>query len=179
MSYIITIQDFFEEFGISPNINDNRVTASIREAQDFDIKQAIGAALFQDILVKYNTSPKDALAAKLVEGGTYVDCNGNTIAFAGLGMALKYYALARFRVKQPINDTRFGVVRKNDQYSESLENKQLMQSVLDAKSAGAGYVQEALRYLESERDLYPLFTCKKGNIRIPITTIPTRKTYKF
>jgi hypothetical protein len=172
---LVTYSNFLEEFGMSENIPNNRVTASIIEAQDFDIKPVIGEAMFYDVVLKYGTSPADANIVKLVEGGTYEDCDGNTLAFAGLAKSLKYYALARFRKKQPINDTNFGVVIKKDLYSDPIDSKMMSQSIDEARSSGLGYMNECCKYLQENKDLYPLFKGNTDNYRKPLRITPVAR----
>lgn len=176
---LVTYSQFRSEFGMSENIPQDRLNASIIEAQDFDIKPAIGGALFHDVVTKYALSPADTNIVKLVEGGTYEDCEGNTIAFAGLAKALKYYALARFRKKQPINDTNFGVVMKRDNYSDPVDSKMLSQSIDDARSSGYGYLQETMKYLQQNKDIYPLYKGNEDNLRKPLRITPVQRKPKL
>jgi hypothetical protein len=172
---LITYSSFLDFFGMSENIPNNRVTASIIEAQDFDIKPVIGEAFFYDVILKYGTSPADANIVKVVEGGTYTDCDGNTMSFAGLAKALNYYTLARFRKKQPINDTNFGVVVKRDLYSDPLDTKALSQSIDDARSSGMGYLNETIKFLQQNKDIYPLFKGNEDNYRKPLRITPVAR----
>lgn len=165
---LITYANFREEFAISENIEDARLKASIEEAQNFDIKKVIGDAFFYDVDTKYNTSPADADIVKLVDGGTYLDCQGNTVYFDGLAKAVKYYALARYRKKQPINDTAFGVVFKNDNYSTPLDYKTLNASIEDARASGLGYLNDVLKFLNESKDIYPLYKLNSDNKRKPL-----------
>lgn len=176
---LITVFNFLEEFGMSSNINEIRVSASIKEAQNFDLKGVLGDSFFYEIETKYNDTPPDADIVKLVEGGTYIGCDGNTVSFEGLAMALKYYTLARFRKKQQINDTNFGVVIKNDNYSQPLDNAILMSSINDAKASGQGYLNAAIKFIFANKDKYPLFKLNDENIRRPIRVTPIKKIINF
>lgn len=176
---LITVSNFLEEFGMSINIPANRVMASIKEAQNFDLKGVLGDAFFYDIELKYSASPADADIVKLVEGGTYIGCDGNTVSFEGLAMALKYYTLARFRKKQPINDTNFGVVVKSDNYSQPLDNGILMSSINDARASGQGYLNDALKFIRANRDTYPLFKFSEENVRKAIRLTPVKRLNEF
>jgi len=107
MALLLTYSQLREEFAMSTNISNDRLNAAIEEAQDFDIKPALGNAFFYLVLTQYNTSPIPAIYSLLVDGGEYEDCNGNTVSFKGLAKALKYYALARYRKKQPPTEVPF------------------------------------------------------------------------
>ncbi len=176
---LITQTEFREEFAMSSNIPNDRINASIIEAQDFDVKPVLGSAFFYLVNSNYNTSPVPVIYSLLVEGGTYLDCNGDTVAFAGLAKALKYYALARFRKKQIVNDTNFGVVIKRDNYSDSLDFKTLMTTVDDARATGGGYIQEVLTFLNANLADYPLFKNGESNIRKPIRVSAVSRKASF
>jgi hypothetical protein len=164
---------------MSANIPENRVLASINEAQNFDIKPVIGEAFLYEVNRLYNISPANADIVKLVEGGTYLDCDGNTLSFSGLAISLKYYTLARFRKKQPINDTNFGVVVKRDNYSDTVNPEMLNQSINDARQSGQGYLNDVLKFLNTEKDLYPLYKGNRDNIRKAIRITPIERKPRF
>lgn len=176
---LVTISNFLNEFGMSGNIPENRILASINEAQSFDLKPVLGDAFFYDIDTKYNTSPADNLIVKLVDGGTYTDCDGNTISFSGLALALKYYALSRFRKKNIINDTNFGVVVKRDNYSDSVDNQTLMTSISDLKASGQGYLNECVKFLIDNKEDYPLFKYNEESIRKPMRITPVARKNNY
>lgn len=177
---LVTYSNFRAEFAMSENIEDARLKAAIEEAQNFDIRPVVGDAFFYDVDKKYNLSPADANIVLLVEGGEYLDCDGNALYFNGLAKSLKYYALARYRKKQPINDTAFGVVIKTDNYSTSADSKTLNASIEDARASGLGYLNDVLKFIRANKDNYPLCKINADNKRrsMRITAVETIKKFR-
>lgn len=84
---------------------------AIDEAEIADIRPRIGTALYNALT--------DERCEILLNGGDYADERGKLHSFVGIKTALAYYAYARIVKQGGITVTRFGVVRKDDEYSES------------------------------------------------------------
>ncbi|MBR0281249.1 MAG: hypothetical protein IJQ81_06620 [Oscillibacter sp.] len=129
---------------------------AIEEASLLDIKPKLGEALFVRLVdnVKYS---------RLLEGGDYEDADGNVHVFAGLRRALAYYSWGRL-VKTATNHlTRFGYVKKNDDYSHATEIKERQIAANDAFSVADGYIQECFVYMANNPEIFPDY---KGNGRL-------------
>lgn len=146
---------------ISNHIDDARINIYIQESEDIDFKPTLGDALLIDIR-KNPDKYKD-----LLEGGTYTYC-GVTYAFCGLKKVLAYYTYARVVKNNDLNVTRFGVVYKNDDYSDHVNVKERVMAYNDAFAVADGYMRECTLYLSRKKDLYPMY---KGHGNVKATRI--------
>ena len=166
---IITLQSFIDKFNISSNIEAGRIERFIKEAEDFDVKNYIGAAFFYKVKTEYAQSPADEIYTKLVDGGVYEKC-GEMVEFNGLGEAVRYYAFARFRTNHYIQDTRYGTVVKGDDYSEPASRGVLKDTQAELRAAGQACLIEALDYAKTIEDFRKCITQTRHNITITTVT---------
>lgn len=153
---------------IASTVNEaKRVTPFVYEAQVFDLKPLLGAALYDDF-IDNTLAPK---YVNLLNGEQYVDPNGYTVNFEGVGACLAYFAYARFLENQQITVTSHGVVTKDSPYSTPVDSKTLTQRINQVRSGAYVYFEQAAKYLTDKNtstpNTYPLW----------LTNIPdTRKT---
>lgn len=140
---------------MSTHVDENRVTSLILEAQDIDIKSAIGDALFIDL------QENQYKYAELLDGGVY-ECKCGRFTFSGLRKALAYYSYARLVKQGDSNVTRFGFVVKESEHSHRPDYREKVAAYNDAFSVADTYMKECLRYLVHNRDKYPLYQGNGG-----------------
>ena len=93
------------------------------QAQDFYLKPAIGAELLRD-LKAYTGSPADANYDLLLDGGEYTI--GNTVySLGGIKEVVCFYSYALYIEQSTIQETVFGAVNKESDYSERINNQQI------------------------------------------------------
>jgi hypothetical protein len=137
---------------IASTVNEaKRVTPFVYEAQVFDLKPLLGATLYDDLID--NTT--DAKYLTLLNGEQYVDPNGYTVNFEGLGACLVYFAYARFLENQQITVTSHGVVTKDSPYSTPVDSKTLTQRINQVRSGAFVYFEQVAKYLTDKNTSTP------------------------
>ena len=71
-TYLITRSDFDDETFELGNISDSRLNVAIQEAQDSDLKQMLGYAMYYDMLKNHSATKY----TDLLNGKEYTDVNG-------------------------------------------------------------------------------------------------------
>lgn len=182
MELLITLNDFTGLVDISSNINaDRRVNTHIKNAQKFDLGLMLGDALLYDFL-KYIKSYRDALSADPAHVATpderkYLDLlngrvysyKGNDIYFEGVKPAMVYYSHARILVNQNVHTTATNIAKKLNQYSDTAEEKEIIRLKTDAESVAWGYMNDVKNFLNTNKNLYPLWLrschCEQSKIK--------------
>lgn len=158
MQHLITTNDVvLLSRGMSVHVDESKISVYLREAENIDIKSALGDALFIDIR---NNPEKYSL---LMDGGMYETKCGEKKLFAGLKTTLAYYTYARIIKNGDGNVTRYGYFNKEDKFGSRPDFKEKLMAYNDAFDIAAKYMQECLEFLSANKDTYPLF--KKGRVR--------------
>jgi hypothetical protein len=154
MTNLINITDFTENKFLTQNLDDRDIDPVITEAQEFDIKPVIGAAMYHDLL----TNPNTVAHQELLDGKTYTP-NGATspIHFSGLKMVLKYYVYARLLVTDGVKSTNSGFVLKQLENSERISGTQRSQMIAQTRSGAKAYEDEMRAFLRNYPNIYPLY----------------------
>lgn len=161
MSNIISLIDFEAYRNISENLGDERIDPFIAEAQEFDIKPALGSALYYAFVEGLAASPQTQIYLDLLDGKTYLDTGLNAnISFKGVKAALVYYSYARLLMNNDLHTTAFGIVQKKNDYSESLDEKRIMRAVTQAQNSAKAYQNDFISFLDNEYLTYPLWSKK-------------------
>lgn len=148
--------------GMSVYVDKEKIEAYISEAENMDIRPALGDALFLDIKAE-----QDKYQLLLV-GGEYETKCGDKKLLVGLKSALAYYSYARLVKNGDGYVTRFGFLNKENEYSGRPEFKEKLQAYNDAFDVASRYMKECVDYLNENRDRFPLF--RKGKIKTNGTT---------
>lgn len=143
--------------------------AMIAEAQRIEIKPRLGDALYLKLLEK---APEDRFMT-LLEGGIWENRCKEQNLLTGIKTALAYYALARITRDGNIQETRYGSVLKDDQYSTDPEKTERQRQYRELFGQADSYMAEALNYLAQNRQTFPEYkTCAKmRSNRMTIRTI--------
>lgn len=143
--------------GISPNIGakSDTLDRAIEQAEDFDVKSALGNVFFTEVDSKKTTY------TTLLNGGSYT-YNGYTYSFKGLNYAIAYFAFARWTKGSNTNATPFGTVIKSSNDSDPVPASELMIKVNEYKSIGSQYLQECLDFLNLQSD--PIYTLYRNSV---------------
>ena len=144
MSYtaLIVRSDITNIRDISANISNVRIDPYIREAQELDLKNFIGDDLYAELMTEALTS---------------FSANNQTLLDDYLKRPLAFFSYARFLEAQPANVTRYGVVRKENDYSENLSVSDVQKLADMTRKAGNAYFDEARKYLNDNAVDYPLW----------------------
>jgi hypothetical protein len=110
---------------------------------------------------------------KLIEGEEYVNAAGHTIIFSGLRMAVKYWAMARFRTGNQSTTTSHSTVIKTSPYSIPQDRKVIGEEATQDRQGASAYWHEAVSYLNTKHADFPLWNCtnKKTKTGIKIRAI--------
>lgn len=135
---------------VSNHIDKERIEVYIRESEDIDLKATLGDALLIDL------RERPEKYKELLDGGTYSDAC-SVCVFSGLKKALAYYAYARIVKNNDMNVTRFGLVAKQDDYSERVSVKEKVMAYNDAFDVADRYMRECVIFLTKNKEKYPLY----------------------
>lgn len=148
--------------------DEDMATAMIAEAQRVEVKTRLGDALYLKLVAD---TPEDRFGI-LLNGGVWTDSCGDHL-LTGVKTALAYYALARITRDGNIQETRYGSVIKDDQYSADPEKTERQRQYRELFSQADSYMAEALNYLAQNRPTFPEYkSCTKmRSNRMTIRTI--------
>jgi len=123
-------------------MDEKRVNAFIREAENIDLKPTLGYLLEE---IKKEPSKYTIL----LEGGEYKTECGEKKVLVGLKAALAYYTYSRIIKSGDLNIARFGAVYKEVNESSRPSEKERVIASNDAYSVANRYLQECVEYLGS------------------------------
>jgi hypothetical protein len=127
---------------IADNINEGkRIQPYINEVEKLYLIPYLGAKRFKEI------SENKSEHEDLFKGGFYDE---DSKYFAGLNEASGYLVYSRFLKNNQVNVTAFGVVVKQGQFSEQVDEKTLIRSANDAEKIGLEYLNQCLEYLNQD-----------------------------
>lgn len=141
---------------IAANIDAGRLHNFIREAENIDIRGAIGAELFRkldnigpflvvdgEIVGDYDLTTEEKT---LLVGGYYTSGCGCSEYFEGLLLTLGYFAYARILREQSLNVTAYGVVVKEGELSSPADTRAIAAAALNAQNIAEAYLGNTLKY---------------------------------
>lgn len=158
MKKLIITVDNIKEFRPLPNqLAPARILPYIMEAQQIDLKQLLGDALFLDFMTNYdNVSATYDKYRDLLNGKTY-SYGGQSIEHPGLVGFLAYSTLVRFTLNNQVNSTSFGVVQKEWEGSTPVSGDVLRQTVAELRSNALALKADIEKYLSANSTAYPLW----------------------
>lgn len=138
---------------IARNIDDKRILIYIEEAEQMDLRPAIGDVVYIAVDDPLNGKKYETL----LNGGKYVTKSGDIKFFKGLKMALCYYVYGRFTKNNNITIARNNNIKKDSEYSSSASTKEVFDSYADAFLIGEKYLKDAIEYISENKDLFPMY----------------------
>lgn len=137
---IIEFKDIQSVRPIAENIDDvRRIDSYIIEAERLYLLPAIGAELYKAI-------EADKIAHEDLFSEKFYDDNKKYTP--GLKDAMAYLVYSRFLRNNNLNVTAFGVVHKNGQFSEQVDDKTIVRNANDAEKIGREYLCQCIDYLK-------------------------------
>ena len=140
---------------IAENVIDEiRIKPYLSEVENLFLIPNLGAALYKEIddylktLIVGEEDPEPTHNADfdlLMTGGFY---DSNTKHFTGLNDALGHLTYSRFVRNQNVNATAFGIVQKQGQFSEPVDDKTIVRIAKDAENVGQEYLKQCICYLK-------------------------------
>lgn len=150
MRTIITVEEA-KTLGrpIGQKVSNEKITSFIKEVEDTIIRKSIGDELFITIVeVETEDELQDEIKT-LLNGGRYKDKCGNVHLLTGLKTAEAYYVYAQNVRAGDFESTRYGMVLKDDPYSQGISTKERDQIANSATEVADCYLQECLAYCRS------------------------------
>lgn len=179
---LITLEQIRQFKGITLNLNTaKQLDPYIQEAEEFDIRPFLGEQLYIDFLEDFESSPslQNTYYADLYNGSTYT-YQGDKYKHEGLIAVMAYRVWARFVNYQNVNSTKYGIVKKTNDFSEPASDKTISRIVGQAQSGAVMYQERVKLYLDHHSDNIPKWKCsnkrKGGSIRL--TAIGGNSSYK-
>jgi hypothetical protein len=121
--------------------------AAIIEAETMDIRPRLGTALYNAL--------SEERCAMLLNGGDYTDSCGATRSFVGIKTALAYYAYARIVRQGGLAVTRYGVVRKEEEYSDNAPLNERMATYNECFALADEMLNGCLEYVTANASTFP------------------------
>lgn len=143
METITTVEDVRLAGRPMKTVSEEQLSAFINEAENLYIKPLLSEKLYNDILSKgvalepYRT---------LYEGGVYNSTDGEQVSFMGLRVAISYYVYAQNIMSGDFQATRYGMVIKDNDYSQPLSDKSRSAAYNNALEIASAYMQDCLSY---------------------------------
>lgn len=147
MKHLITIKEI-SQLARPCNAKEDLSERCIEEAELLDVKPVIGDKLYLRLMD--NIEP-----GILMDGGRWIDKNGNPHIIAGLKKTTAYYAYARIVRNGTGRQTASGFVEKRGEYSDRSDLKERMSAYEEAFSIADGYMKEVLSYISNNQDIFP------------------------
>lgn len=127
------------------------------EVENKELRNLLGVALFQDVQANPTTDEN----VVLLDGGSYEDCNGNTITFKGLRYVLAYFNWSKYVAESFVSDTFTGMVRKQRTEAENLTSGDIKRLQIDAREIALQEWELIRNFLNENESDYPLWECAK------------------
>lgn len=137
---------------ISAN-NQTKYTPLELEVENYELRDLLGTPLLQDLQQNAST----AINVKLLDGTSFVNCDGNTIYHKGIRYVLAYLVYSRYISESFISDTFTGFVQKTREDAELLSDGRLKQLQEQARKIAMGEWQIIKEYLNLNSTDYPLW----------------------
>jgi len=128
-----------------------------KEVENKELKELVGVALLQDL----QRNPTTADNVILLDGGSFQDCQDNTIHFEGLRMVLAYFIYSKYIVKSKISDSFTGMVNKNRSEATDMSKGAIKDEQNDSRKIAFDEWDLVRAFLCENSDLYPLWNNAK------------------
>ena len=164
---------------VAKHCDNRKLCIAEQQATDFDVSQ-LYCNNWIDILTIWNeivdyqisvaeceadtecttppTEPNDyELKLKLIEGGSYTNCNNKEANQQGVKRVLIYYSYARYKMLSGDNDTASGTVTKTNEYSIPKTQKELEQISDQYRNMGLISYENTIKFLCANKDTFTWF----------------------
>jgi hypothetical protein len=158
-SLLITNSDVQEVRNIDAGYTVTRFNTFALEAQQINLRQALGADLYFDLI----SNVSESKYVTLLTGGTY-SYSGNTIQFYGLKKCLVYWWLAIAAREGDLFLTNYGNVQFTNNTQQMFEQSKEKQAIAASYMEKAQtYLNDAILFLNANRSTYPLWKLDSEN----------------
>ena len=160
---IISPSNIVEFRPLAKDIPADRIMPYIQEAQQIDLKQLLGDALWLDFLNRFDVTADSKYAdyQKLLVGSTYT-YGTITLENPGLIGYMCYMTLARLYANNQISATKYGLVQKLNDQSQPLDAKAVQNAITELRSNALALQVDIIKFLSTNGTLYPLYAYQTG-----------------
>lgn len=145
------------------DLDDARIEPFILEAQKQQLKPLLNDALFYDFIKNFDNDSASYNKYRDLLNGKEWTYRGQPIYFEGIKAFLVYHTLAKFVVSNPINLTRFGVVKKTNNFSEPVTPQEIKFFIDDMKGGASKEENDIIKFLTENRTTYTLYDYNGSN----------------
>lgn len=125
----------------------------VLNAQLYDLRPVLGDPLYVDLVKNRASSPYTALIA----GGEYT-YNGKTYFFQGLKKVLAHFAYSRYCIRNGVQDTASGLVRKKNEFSDAIDVKESSRESEYHKQLAVAALNDVMDYIRRNIASFPLYS---------------------
>lgn len=157
---IITLNEARTKSRPIGKVSDDKLRAIITEVEQTIIRPALGDELYMylcscpdegfEMPLESSIASADIekLKETLLEGGVYM-INEKPIYFVGLKTTEAYFVYAQNVMSGDIESSRFGMVIKNDEYSDHISNKERSDLYNQMTFTANAYLEDCVRFCKS------------------------------
>ena len=150
---LIVKADFEAHVQIAEHMEFDRfMETHILNAQLYDLRPVLGDPLYVDMVKNRASAPYDDLIA----GGEYA-YQGYTYFFQGIKKVMVHFAYARYAMRNGVQDTASGLVKKKTDWSEPLDMKEATKEAEYHKNLAVAAMNDVVKYIERNISLFPLY----------------------
>jgi hypothetical protein len=147
---------------LSANIKPDRLKASVKKAQDLDLKSFLGYALYYDFVKYFNfdgviNDNAPQIYKDLLNGSEYLDKHGHIVLYEGLIPTLVYFTLARFIESDSVHYTATGPIVKHHDNADAVAPHDIIKLVQQHRSVANAHANEVEKFLWDNRGEIPLW----------------------
>ena len=140
---------------------ERNIDGYILEAQLMDLKAWLGDAFLYELCEQRATNSLTDANKLLLYGGSYTAtvCNvDQTFYLEGLAACLAFYTHARYTLRSQVQQTRFGAVVKESDYSTPASGKQIAEIKQISEENAEALKQDCILLIRRKIADYPLYT---------------------
>lgn len=138
---------------ISAN-NQSKYAQIAAEVEVKELRDLLGVGLLQDV----QTNPTSAENVILLDGGSYENCNGQTITFKGLRFVIAYLNYAKYAGSGFITDTFTGIVQKNRPESQLISEGTMKRLINENREIALQEWELIKEFLDLNYETYTLWS---------------------
>lgn len=121
------------------------------EVESLELDKLLGYAFYQAV------SAAPLSYADLLNGCSFVDCDGNTVSHRGLKYVLAYLNYAKYIGESYVKDTYSGFVQKTRPDSERISSGDIKRLQLENREIAFNAFELIRTYLNKNNETYPLW----------------------
>lgn len=154
---------------IGNNVSSAKITTFITEVEQTIIRKTLGDSIYMDLLCLNNSEQPDNRLEKLLSGGVYetevMECGCLQKVkkmFRGLKVTIAYYVYVQNVRAGDYESTRYGIVKKDDDYSEGITPAERSNIASSVSAIADSYLAECIAYC---KDVGLIKEAGKGSLR--------------